>query len=240
MNYKYPTSQLLFKAMCDAIREKTGSNNKIAHQDIPDELDNIMTGEEYLAKTQELYDIINDDHMDMFNSEIITNVPAHRFFNADISSLNLPKCTSIGDRAFYNSKLVVIDLPKCTSIGTFAFGCCINLTTVNLPKCTSIGNRAFSLEAWGNSNLTTVNLPKCASIGENAFMSNAGIEQLILANSGVCTLVDGLGCNIRGSIYVPDNLVSSYKTANNWSTHANQIKPISELPDNLKEEYGYD
>lgn len=32
-----------------------------------------------------------------------------------------------------------------------------------------------------------------------------------------------------GFIYVPDNLVEQYKAATNWSTFANQIKPISEL-----------
>ena len=31
--------------------------------------------------------------------------------------------------------------------------------------------------------------------------------------------------------YVPDNLVDSYKAATNWSTYANQIRPISELSD---------
>lgn len=33
-----------------------------------------------------------------------------------------------------------------------------------------------------------------------------------------------------GYIYVPDDLVDSYKAATNWSTYANQIKGISELP----------
>lgn len=33
-----------------------------------------------------------------------------------------------------------------------------------------------------------------------------------------------------GYIYVPDDLVDSYKAASGWSTYATQIKPISELP----------
>ena len=33
-----------------------------------------------------------------------------------------------------------------------------------------------------------------------------------------------------GYVYVPDNMVETYKTATNWSTYADQIKPISELP----------
>lgn len=35
------------------------------------------------------------------------------------------------------------------------------------------------------------------------------------------------------SIYVPDDLVNSYKTATNWSTYADLIKPISEMYDTM-------
>ena len=33
-----------------------------------------------------------------------------------------------------------------------------------------------------------------------------------------------------GYVYVPDNLVETYKSTTNWSTYATQIKGISELP----------
>ena len=36
--------------------------------------------------------------------------------------------------------------------------------------------------------------------------------------------------NKNGFIYVPDNSVDAYKTASNWSTYADQIKGMSELP----------
>ena len=32
----------------------------------------------------------------------------------------------------------------------------------------------------------------------------------------------------KGFVYVPDDLVDSYKTATNWSTIADKIKPLSE------------
>ena len=45
---------------------------------------------------------------------------------------------------------------------------------------------------------------------------------------------------IRGTgyIYVQDNLVEQYKSATNWSTYADQIKPLSELPQEVKNELG--
>jgi hypothetical protein len=39
--------------------------------------------------------------------------------------------------------------------------------------------------------------------------------------------------NGTGFVYVPDNLVEKYKTATNWSTYASQIKPMSELPEEV-------
>ena len=191
-NYKYPTPQLLLKAICNAIRAKTGSNDKIPHQDIPDELDSIITEEE----CEKLSNIICG--REVSDSKYILNIARYKFCG---------------------SGLTTIDLLECTSIGDYAFSSCTSLITVNLPKCTSIGNDAFR----GCTSLTTIifGADQVVHIGNNIF-GNTPIK------------------NGTGYIYVPDNLVDSYKTATNWSAYANQIKPLSELPSNLKEEYGYD
>ena len=39
----------------------------------------------------------------------------------------------------------------------------------------------------------------------------------------------------KGFVYVPDNLVDEYKSATNWTTVADQIKPLSELPQEVKD-----
>ena len=98
----------------------------------------------------------------------------------------------------------------------------------------------------GCTNLTTIDLPECTSIGDGAFASCVSLTTIILSGNQVVTLKNirafnnSAIANGTGYIYVPDNLVDSYKTATNWSTYANSIIPISELPSNLKEEYGYD
>ena len=299
-NYKYPTPQLLLKAICDTIRAKTGSNDKIAHQDIPDSINNILTEEEYYEEQIENISSIytgTNLNFSINNNDIIT-IPRYKFDYSNLTTINLPKCISIGEEAIANCpnltvvnlpictsighraiancpNLTIIDLPKCTSIedsafancislttvnfpectsirnsafigctslttinlpnctsiDTNAFNSCTNLTTINLPECTSIGNSAFQ----GCTSLTTVNLPKCTSIGNHAFYSCTNLTNIILSNNQVVTLGNGdvfydTPISTRtGYIYVPDNLVDSYKTATNWSTYANQIKPISEL-----------
>ena len=218
MGYNYPTPQLLFKAICNAIRSKTGNSDEIPHQNIPDELDNFITEEEYNIEMQRFIDIIEGTS---FINDRITTVKDNLFSGCN--------------------NLTTVNLPECTSIRSSAFQSCTSLTTIDLPKCTSIGSNAF----FSCNNLTTVNLPECTSIGSNAFFSCNNLTTIILSNNQVVTLngtsafINSPIANGTGYIYVPDNLVDSYKTATNWSTYANQIKPISELPSNLKEEYGY-
>ena len=242
MDYKYPTPQLLFKAICNAIRSKTGNSDEIPHQNIPDELDSIIIDEEeYNIEMQRFIDIIEGTS---FVNDRITTVKDRLFYYCtNLTTVNIPECTSIGNNAFNScTRLTTIDLPECTSIGDYAFSYCTNLTTVNLPECASIGDCAFTK----CTSLTTVNLPKCTSIGYSAFAGCTNLTTIILSNNQVVTLGNINAFNNSpivygtGYVYVPDNLVNSYKTATNWSTYASRIKPISELPSNLKEEYGYD
>ena len=197
MDYKYPTPQLLFKAICNAIRSKTGNSDEIPHQNIPDELDSIIIDEEeYNIEMQRFIDIIKGTSF--INDRITT-----------VRNMLFDGCAS----------LTTIDLPECTTIEYNAFTGCTSLTTVDLPKCTFIGNTAFA----GCTNLTTIILSnnQVVTLGNINAFNNSPIKNGI------------------GYVYVPDNLVNSYKTATNWSSYANQIKPLSELPSNLKEEYGY-
>ena len=183
---KYNTPQELFTAICDKIRDKTNSNELINHQDIPDKINNLV-----------------DSGIKLFIDSAIQGkfTIYYNFNNTTI--------TKISSRIFSTTNLTTVNLPKCTSIGDSAFNSCTNLTTVNLPKCTSIDNYAFNY----CNNLTTI----------------------ILSNNQIVTLKDIRAfnnssiANGTGYIYVPDNLVDSYKTATNWSTYANQIKPLSEL-----------
>ena len=157
-----------------------------------------------------------------------------------LTTVDLPECTSIGDGAFVNcTNLTTVNLPECTSMGEYAFSSCTSLTTVNLPKCTSIGGSAFN----SCTSLTTVSLPECTSIEDYAFYCCTSLTTIIFGADQVVYIDDistfnnSAIANGTGYVYVPDNLVDSYKTATNWSTYANQIKPISELSDELKEEY---
>lgn len=74
---------------------------------------------------------------------------------------------------------------------------------------------------------------KVTEISAFALSDCASLAKLIIRTESVCRLTNTNAFANTNSlllnIYVPDSLVDSYKTATNWSTYADQIKPISEL-----------
>jgi hypothetical protein len=95
---------------------------------------------------------------------------------------------------------------------------------------TKIGAGKF----YACKNLKLVDLPNVTDIGSVAFFGSTALETLILRKNAVCTLGANALFNTgfwngRGHIYVPDNLVATYKLATNWSEFAAKIKPLSEL-----------
>lgn len=73
-------------------------------------------------------------------------------------------------------------------------------------------------------------------IGSRAFYFCTGVTKFVFPNVTSVPILDSTdafqftGVDAEGVyIYVPDNLVDSFKTDTTWSTYANQIKGISEL-----------
>lgn len=141
--------------------------------------------------------------------------------------------TSIGTYAFRDKQnLALTSLPEgIISIDMSAFESCTNFKLTELPSTLkTIGVAAF-YSCIFIENLTCKG--DLTSIGKNAFGGCSRLKKLILPNvTKVPTLGNamfGTSNLSSGGIYVPDNLVSNFKSASNWSTYASYIKPISEL-----------
>ena len=154
-----------------------------------------------------------------------TSVGGRAFNNCSgLTSVSFPVATSIGTQAFYNcSKLTSVSIPGATSIGTFAFYNCRKLTSVSIPGATSIGQYAF----YDCRSLTSASFPEVTSIDVYAFNSCSALTTLYIGTESntVCTLSskNAIPSSVT-NIYVPANLVDSYKSATNWSTFASKIK----------------
>ena len=146
------------------------------------------------------------------------------------------KQTSISNYCFYNCKeMPLAKLPSnLTSIGTYSFYTCAAMTIKEIPSgVTKIETNAFRY----CSGLTEITcLGDMKSIAAASFQNCSNLTKFVLTNiTGSVNLLNTSAfastpiADGTGYIYVPDDLVDSFKTATNWSTYANQIKGVSEL-----------
>lgn len=133
---------------------------------------------------------------------------AFRAYSGGTTSLNFASVTNIKSDAFNGSKIQKITLSKECSLSNYSFA------NSSLEVLVANGIKAIPYECFTNSRLTSLvlNFDYIANLSYVASLKNTPIA------------------NGTGYIYVPDNLVDSYKTAANWSTYAAQIKGISEMP----------
>lgn len=180
--------------------------------------------------------------------------------NKDLSEYQVESgVTSIGSNAFYTVKnLSKVILPEgLTTINSNAFYFCYDLSEVNIPETvTTIGREAFFIDNWtvtqpsgeltipqsvrtiGTSAFrcmpnTIIKYKPEVDIPTSAFYNCRNLTDFVIFND---SRVIGLGenaftyCVALKNIYVPDELLDEYKSAAVWSTFADRIKPISELP----------
>lgn len=171
------------------------------------------------------------ENLTSVNLPNVTTIESSGFINCRLlKNVTLPKVTSIGDNGFNSTGLESISLPSCTTLGSGSFFATQQLVLAILPLVTSISGFCFN-----HSSVQKIDTSSLTSIKNSAFYNTKQLDTLILRNSSVCALEnvnafqDTKIAAGTGYIYVPDNLVDSYKIATNWVTFANQIKPISEL-----------
>lgn len=162
------------------------------------------------------------------------------FACSGIKEISLPNLKwSTASELFYGcTYLTTVDLPLYTGYSSTAnegyssgtFWKCGNLINVNIPSLKRIGIYDF----YECRKLEKLEIPSVTFIGGNAFGYCDALTALIINRPTPPTL-DNINAFSNtpiqkgtGYIYVPDSAVNTYKTATNWSSFANQIKPISE------------
>lgn len=154
------------------------------------------------------------------------------FVTRTLTSYTNDRVTTIGNQAFRGfSSLKSISLPNVTTLTAYALDGCSRLTNVNLPKVTALNNYAMQ----GCSSLETLEFQQKMSTQGAVWNNCSKLTKLILRSTTMCGLANK-NCfnntpiaNGTGFIYVPDDLVDTYKANTNWSNFASQIKGLSEL-----------
>lgn len=174
------------------------------------------------------------------------------FLDGTIATYSNSELTEIREKAFYHcNKLTSVDLPNVTVLGADAFHTCTWLETVNIPKLTAIPYQCFY---YGYSLPDKLVFPVCKSVAgyaisyaetkildilgggqieSFAFYRASSFTTLILRNTETITTLQAAPSSIFAdytavTVYVPDNLLETYKTATNWVKMAGQIKALSE------------
>lgn len=168
-----------------------------------------------------------------------TRLQDYTFYGCQrLPSVTVDNVTTIYSNAFQNCKaLTSISLPSVTSMSSSAFNGCTNLTSVSLnPNFEGTGGTSMFANC---ANLEVLDLKNIKSIGTGVFENDAKLATLVLRKSGsICTLANTNAFNntpfassgTGGTLYVPQDLIASYQSANRWSTILgypnNQIKAI--------------
>lgn len=174
------------------------------------------------------------------------------FLDGTIATYSNSELTEIREKAFYHcNKLTSVDLPNVTTLGADAFHTCTWLETVNIPKLTAIPYQCFY---YGYSLPDKLVFPVCKSLAgyvisyaetkildilgggqieSFAFYRASYFTTLILRNTETITTLQAAPSSVwqdytAVTVYVPDALLESYKTATNWVKMAGQIKGLSE------------
>ena len=166
--------------------------------------------------------------------ENVTSIGMYAF--SDCTSLNnitIPNSvTSIGVGAFQTctglTNITISD--SITSIMAYVFQTCKSLTNITIPdSVVSIGTGAFD----NCTSLTNIVIPEnVTSIGVIAFNNCTSLTTMTVLATTPPTLASVNAISTATtSIYVPDESVSAYQSATNWSNFADKIKPLSEKGD---------
>ena len=171
-----------------------------------------------------------------------------------LTSIEIPNSvTIIGDFAFYKcSGLTSIEIPNSVSnIGNWAFCGCSGLTSVTIPnsvtsirdgafrECSSltsvtISNSVTSIEGgafYGCSSLTSIVIPNSVTrIGDGAFSGCSSLTSVTNYVETPQTISEYVFYDVEKSactLYVPEESIDLYKTADEWKDFGN-ILPIGE------------
>ena len=190
-------------------------------------------------------------------NEYLNEIRARAFYQCSaITSVVLPKNVLLVDYSAFQgcSLLESAELPAALStVGKYVFKQCTSLKKiVNLENTAIV---SFGDEFCSYSGLTEITFPsglqvtgfgvskncyslvkailgsEITTVGESAFQNCSSLKTLVIKAVAPPTLVNinAIPSKIE-AIYVPDESISAYQGAANWSSFASKIKGISEMP----------
>lgn len=196
--------------------------------------------------------------LESFNAPRLLTISGWAFERcSSLKTITLSKVTSFGDGSFYGcASLESIQAPYLNKLSFYLFHSCTSLRSVIVNAATSIEDYCFqqcsnltTIEGVENvetigaqsfylcESLQKIELNNIKSIGASAFANNISLKEFIIRVSAPPTLGTGAFNGTHAAFfYVPDDALSDYKSATNWSEFADRIRPLSEYVEPSNEE----
>lgn len=239
--------------IANAIRDKNGETTTYKPSEMANAISSIEAGGGDTSEIEDVFithtlsgDYVNDrvtkvkygtfyedNNLTSVSFPNVTSVESYAFYKCtSLETIDIPQIKSASQYTFAYTKPSIINFPLLETISTYTFAYITSPCSVNLPSLKTTSNSSFR----DSKGITRVDLAIATKIDTLCFYYCNNLEKLILRKSdAICTLQSTnafTGTKIAsgtGYVYVPDELVDSYKSASNWSTFASQIKPLSEL-----------
>ena len=230
--------------IASAIREKNGGSATYKPNEMATAISNLPTGGSNSSSDSEnlIIERPSGTNVTYVNHEI-KRIGEHVFRQwayADSSGLVGIDCSNvkaIDACAFYNDfVLTSVNLPQLTFVGRLAFDKCTHLSTINLPMCYCIDNYGLSnCTALTKVDLGNGSNSNWATLRYRCFWNDTNLTALILRGNEVFVnegeVFGEYTSDMHGYIYVPQALLSNYKTATNWAGYSSKIRAIEDYPD---------
>lgn len=185
-------------------------------------------------------DVIGDDEMcdqiimrtvTEYKEDRVTKIGYCAFYNcAELEVVEVPNVVEVSNSAFYScTKLHTVNLESATYIGTHTFAYCASLSALNMPSIEELDTRAF----YSCTSLTYVDMRHATFKNQEVFNNCTSLHTLIMRrNSIVPHKYNQIGSsqieNGNGYIYVPRNLLDTYKVTTGWAQYGDYFRALED------------
>lgn len=169
----------------------------------------------------------------------VTSVASTALQSTQITTITDANFPSLGVNSQY---IILLRMSSLTSIkltgeklalssGSGAIRDNANLVTIEFPNCAKNVGASYrgmgSMCFYGDTKLEMVDIGFCQSIGGNAFYNATKIRTIIMRRTDAIVTLPNWNTNTmngiynnptESTIYVPNDLISTYQTATNWSS----------------------